>query len=124
MNDALVHFRLAQAGSAASLPHLDNCRALGRDDFIVPKNIAVVQCSKSFSRNCETQMSAEQIYQAMMELPQNERFELVARLLAEDTEDEGLVFESAEFADEIELRLNDRAGAVPWEQLRDEELSQ
>jgi hypothetical protein len=29
-------------------------------------------------------MSAEQIYQAMMELPQKERFDLVARLLEED----------------------------------------
>jgi hypothetical protein len=69
-------------------------------------------------------MSAEQIYQAMMELPQNERFDLVARLLEEDADDEGLVFESAEFAEEIERRLNDREGSVPWEQLRDEELSQ
>lgn len=69
-------------------------------------------------------MSAEQIYQAMMELPQKERFDLVARLLAEDTEDEGLVFESPEFANEIERRLNDREGAVTWQQLRDEELSQ
>jgi hypothetical protein len=31
-------------------------------------------------------MSAEQIYQAVMELPQNERLDLVARLLAEDSE--------------------------------------
>lgn len=69
-------------------------------------------------------MSAEQIYQAMMELPQKERFELVARLLEEDTEEQGLVFQSAEFAEEIERRLNDREGAVPWEQLRNEELSQ
>jgi hypothetical protein len=69
-------------------------------------------------------MSAEQLYQAMMELPQKERFDLVARLLEEDTEDEGLVFESEGFAAEIERRLNDREGSVPWEQLRDEELSQ
>jgi len=69
-------------------------------------------------------MSAEQIYQAMMELPQKERFDLVARLLEEDTEDEGLVFESEGFADEIGRRLKDREGSVPWEQLRDEELSQ
>lgn len=69
-------------------------------------------------------MSAEQIYQAIKELPQNERFDLVARLLEEETEDEGLVFESAEFAEEIERRLADREGSVSWEQLRDEELSQ
>lgn len=69
-------------------------------------------------------MSAEQIYQAIKELPQNERFDLVARLLEEETEDEGLVFESAEFSDEIGRRLADREGSVPWEQLRDEELSQ
>jgi hypothetical protein len=69
-------------------------------------------------------MSAEQIYQAMMELPQAERFDLVARLLAEDAEEGGLEFESAEFADEIERRLSDREGSVPWQQLRDEELSQ
>jgi hypothetical protein len=31
-------------------------------------------------------MSAEQIYRAVMELPQNERLDLVARLLAEDSE--------------------------------------
>jgi hypothetical protein len=69
-------------------------------------------------------MSAEQIYQAIKELSQNERFDLVARLLEEETEDEGLVFESAEFGEEIERRLADREGSLPWEQLRDEELSQ
>jgi hypothetical protein len=72
----------------------------------------------------EAPMSAEQIYQAMMELPQKERFDLVARLLEEDSDDDGLVFESPEFAAEIERRLKDREGSVPWEQLRDEELSQ
>jgi hypothetical protein len=69
-------------------------------------------------------MSGEQVYQAMMELPQQERFDLVARLLEEDGEDDGLTFESDGFAEEIERRLNDREGSVPWEQLRDEELSQ
>jgi hypothetical protein len=68
-------------------------------------------------------MIADQIYQAMMELPLKERFDLVARLLEENADEDGLVFESAGFAEEIERRLNDREGSVPWEQLGDEELS-
>ena len=70
-------------------------------------------------------MSAEELYQALMALPEDERFDLIDRVWEASPEHQNeppdLVFEGPGFAEEIERRLNDREGSVPLSDLYNEE---
>jgi putative addiction module component (TIGR02574 family) len=63
----------------------------------------------------------EAIYQAALELPEDERLALVTRIL-ETVPDEpaGLSIDDPQLMAELERRSADLDGAVPWTQLRDE----
>lgn len=65
--------------------------------------------------------SSENIFQAAMKLPEDERLVLVSRLLETMPEDPpGLSLDDPDLVAELRRRSGDVEGAVPWEQLRDE----
>ncbi len=67
------------------------------------------------------QYDADAIFDAAIQLPENDRLDLVSRLL--ETLPEGSVtmsLDDPELRAEIERRFADQAGAVPWADLRAE----
>lgn len=63
----------------------------------------------------------ESVLAAAMELPEGERFALVARLLETMPADDSAVsLDDASFAEELDRRFADREGSVEWSELRTE----
>ena len=64
-------------------------------------------------------ITAETLYQAALQLPDEDRLALVAKLL--ETLPPGLsTLDDPTFVEELERRFADDTGAVPWSQLRAE----
>jgi hypothetical protein len=63
----------------------------------------------------------EQILEAALKLPEEDRFVIASELLGTLPEElPALAWDDPGLAAELERRSGDRDGAVPWEQLRDE----
>ena len=67
------------------------------------------------------QLTPDSIFQAAVQLPENERLELVTRLM--DTlpsEPELLSLDDPNLIEELDRRAEDDAGSIPWSQLKAE----
>lgn len=63
----------------------------------------------------------DEILNAALSLPESDRLAIANRLLDTLPEDSpGLSDEDPQFAAELDRRSGDLAGAVPWEELRDQ----
>ena len=66
-------------------------------------------------------MSADPVFDAAMQLPEEARLHLAACLLESlPTEDTGPSLDDPAFVDELDRRFSDLEGAVSWNELRDE----
>jgi hypothetical protein len=64
---------------------------------------------------------AQQLFNAALHLPEDQRYELVARLLDSTPEElPGLSLDDEDLMAELDRRSADREGAVDWQELRDE----
>jgi hypothetical protein len=64
----------------------------------------------------------ETVLAAAMELPEGERFALVARLLKTmPADDSALSLDDDAIVEELDRRFTDRDGSVPWSELRAEQ---
>jgi hypothetical protein len=65
---------------------------------------------------------AQQLFDAALHLPEDQRYELVARLLEATPEElPGLSLDDEDLIAELDRRAADREGAVDWQVLRDED---
>jgi hypothetical protein len=65
--------------------------------------------------------NANEIFEAALTLPENDRLALASRLLdTASAEDVGLSLDDPSLIDELERRFADRAGSVGWSELRAE----
>ena len=67
-------------------------------------------------------MSLQELYSAAMQLPPEERYQLAALILDDDSGSDDFVFdvEAPEVAAEMQRRLADRQGSIPWHKLQAE----
>jgi hypothetical protein len=68
-------------------------------------------------------MSLQELYSAAMQLPPEERYQLAALILDDDSSgDDDFVFdvEAPEVVAEMQRRLADRQGSMSWDMLRAE----
>jgi hypothetical protein len=64
------------------------------------------------------QLTREAIFEAAMNLPENERLDLASRLL--DTVPPGIMStDDPEFLAELERRFTDGSPTIPWSEIRD-----
>lgn len=67
-------------------------------------------------------LDAQQLFDAALQLPEAQRYELVARLLAATPEElTGLSFDDENLIAELNRRAADRDGAIDWQTLRAED---
>ncbi|MCX7425151.1 MAG: hypothetical protein NTW96_05930 [Planctomycetia bacterium] len=67
-------------------------------------------------------LPVETVLAAAMELPEGERFALVARLLETmPADDSAITLDDDALVEELDRRLADREGSVPWSELRAEQ---
>lgn len=67
------------------------------------------------------QPNSDAIFQAAIQLPEDERLTLVSRIL--DTmpeESTGLSIDDPDLVEELDRRSKDKEGSMPWSQLRNE----
>jgi hypothetical protein len=66
------------------------------------------------------QLTPDTIFEAALNLPENERLDLAARLL--DTVPPGIMsIDDPEFIAELDRRFNDGSPTIPWSEIRDRE---
>jgi hypothetical protein len=66
------------------------------------------------------QLTPDMIYEAAMNLPENERLDLAARLL--DTVPPGILSEDGpDFIAQLDRRFNDGSPTIPWSEIRDQD---
>ena len=66
-------------------------------------------------------LPSETVFEAALELPENERLALVSRLLETmPIEDAALALDDDSLVEELDRRFADREGSVSWSQLRAE----
>jgi putative addiction module component (TIGR02574 family) len=64
------------------------------------------------------QLTPEAIFEAAMNLPENERLDLASRLM--DTVPPGIVStDDPNFVAELDRRFNDGSPTIPWSEIRD-----
>lgn len=64
------------------------------------------------------QLTPEAIFEAAMNLPENERLDLASRLL--DTVPPGIMSpDDPDFIAELDRRFNDGSPTIPWTEIRD-----
>ena len=64
------------------------------------------------------QLTSEAILEAALNLPENERLDLAARLL--DTVPPDIMsVDDPEFISELDRRFNDESSTIPWSEIRD-----
>jgi putative addiction module component (TIGR02574 family) len=67
------------------------------------------------------QRDSEKIFDAALELPEDERLALVSRLMETiPAENLSMSLDDPELASELERRFGDSSGAIPWPELRAE----
>ena len=67
------------------------------------------------------QSNSDAIFQAAIQLPEDERLTLVSRILETMPEEPvGLSIDDPDLVEELKRRSADLEGAMPWSQLRDE----
>ena len=64
------------------------------------------------------QLTPDAIFEAAMNLPENERLDLAARLL-DTVPPEVMSVEDPDFLMELDRRFNDGSPTVPWSEIRD-----
>ena len=70
---------------------------------------------------CVMQLTPDSIFEAAVQLPEDERLELVSRLM--DTlppEPELLSLDDPNLLEELDRRAADDSGAIPWSELKKE----
>jgi hypothetical protein len=68
-----------------------------------------------------TELDSDLIFQAVMRLPEEERFALASRIMETfPSEDVTLSMHDPELAEELRHRLNDGSAPIPWSELRAE----
>jgi hypothetical protein len=66
------------------------------------------------------QLTPDMIYEAAMNLPENERLDLAARLL--DTVPPGILSDDdPDFIAELDRRFNDGSPTIQWSEIRDQD---
>jgi len=66
-------------------------------------------------------LPTETVFDAALELPENERLALVSRLLETlPVEDSAISLDDDSFVEELDRRFADREGSIEWSELRAE----